>query len=163
VDRRKIRDAQEARVRKLLGKAAAVTGAALMVAAGLLAAPAQASVGMILGNYDVLTDRYTRASWVWTAYLCIPSKDPNCRYISAAPRLKYYDYYEGETWLEGTRYNLTVNVVDGLACPGYNMPTRDTYSWDAYTLQGTIDSAYDVGCFNGPPGTQHWDFALQRL
>jgi hypothetical protein len=43
------------------------------------------------------------------------------------------------------------------------MPTRDTYSWDAVTLAGTIDSVYDVGCFDGPPGTQFWTFALQRL
>ena len=61
-------------------------------------------------------------------------------------------------------YTLTVDVNDGLRClPGYSMPTRDTYSWDAVTLAGTIDSVYDVGCFNGPPGTQFWTFALQRL
>jgi hypothetical protein len=43
------------------------------------------------------------------------------------------------------------------------MPTRDTYSWDANTLAGTIESNYDVACFNGPPGSQVWTFALQRL
>jgi hypothetical protein len=35
--------------------------------------------------------------------------------------------------------------------------------WDDNTLVGTIDSAYDVGCFNGPPGKQFWTFKLQRL
>jgi hypothetical protein len=55
-------------------------------------------------------------------------------------------------------------VPDGLQCtPGYAMPTRDTYSWDEASMSGTIDSVYDVGCFNGPPGTQFWTFALQRL
>ena len=54
-------------------------------------------------------------------------------------------------------------MPDGLRCPGYNLPTRETYSWDAVTLVGTIDSKYDVGCFNGPPGTQFWTFKLVRL
>jgi hypothetical protein len=31
------------------------------------------------------------------------------------------------------------------------------------SLAGTIDSQYDAGCFNGPPGTQSWTFALRRL
>jgi hypothetical protein len=57
-----------------------------------------------------------------------------------------------------------VDVPDGLQClPGYSMPTRDTYRWNEVSLAGTIDSQYDVGCFNGPPGTQFWTFALQRL
>ena len=33
----------------------------------------------------------------------------------------------------------------------------------ANTLAGEINSTYDVGCFGGPPGTQFWTFALQRL
>jgi hypothetical protein len=43
------------------------------------------------------------------------------------------------------------------------MPTHETWSWDDATLAGTIESNYDVGCFNGPPGSQFWTFALQRL
>lgn len=58
---------------------------------------------------------------------------------------------------------MTVDVPDGLRCPGYNLPTRETYSWDEISLGGTIESHYDVGCFNGPPGMQFWTFALQRL
>ena len=84
--------------------------------------------------------------------------------ISGIPRLKYYAYYDGEARLVNGRYTLTVDVNDGLRClPGYSMPTRDTYTWDPVTLAGEINSAYDVGCFGGPPGTQFWTFALQRL
>jgi hypothetical protein len=83
--------------------------------------------------------------------------------ISAIPRLKYYAYYGGRVYLVDGRYTLNVDVPDGLQCPGYVMPTHETYSWDAVTLAGTIDSRFDVGCFNGPPGSQFWTFALQRL
>jgi hypothetical protein len=138
----------------------AVAATALTAAAATLAPPANA--GMTVGNYDVLTDRYTQASWVWFIAPCQPAA-PDCLYISAIPRLKFYDYYEGFAHLVDGRYTLTVDVIDGLRCPGYNMPTRDTYSWDAVTLAGTIDSVYDVGCYNGPPGSQFWTFALQRL
>ena len=134
--------------------------AALTAAATLIAPPAHA---MTVGNYDVLTNRYTQASWVWFIAPCQPAS-VDCLYISAIPRLKFYAYYEGNAHLAGGRWTLTVDVNDGLRClPGYSMPTRDTYTWDEATLAGTIDSQYDVGCFNGPPGSQFWTFALQRL
>ena len=46
---------------------------------------------------------------------------------------------------------------------GVKMPDDKTWTWDDRTLAGTIESNYDVGCFNGPPGSQFWTFALQRL
>ncbi|MFY1621279.1 hypothetical protein [Micromonospora sp. WMMD736] len=149
----------EVRAMKLSRIAAALVS--LLVAATMLAAPAPAQ--MRLGNYDLLTNRYDRASWFWYLALCIPDKEPDCVNVAARPRLKFYDYYEGRAYLANGRYTMTVDVPDGLQCPGHVMPTRETYSWDAVSLVGTIDSVYDVGCNNGPPGTQFWTFKLQRL
>ncbi|MGE2728784.1 hypothetical protein ACQI4F_04845 [Mycolicibacterium vaccae] len=134
---------------------------ALLATATMLAPPSSARMKM--GNYDVLTNRYDRASWFWYVKACIPEKSADCIDVGGRPRLKFYAYYESKAWLVDGRYTFTVDQPDGLRCPGYNMPTRDTYSWDATTLFGTIDSKFDVGCFNGPPGTQFWTFALQRL
>jgi hypothetical protein len=135
--------------------------AALSAAASLLAPPAEAM--MQPGNYDVLTNRYERASWVWFISPCQPF-NPECLDISAIPRLKFYAYYDGYARLVDGRYTLNVDVPDGLQClPGYAMPTHETWTWDEVTLAGTIESRYDVGCFNGPPGSQFWTFALQRL
>jgi hypothetical protein len=138
----------------------AIAATVLAAATSVAAPPAHAYT---LGNYDVLTNRYERASWFWAVYPCRVAA-PDCLFISAAPRLKFYAYYEGIAHLADGRWSLTVDVPDGLQClPGYAMPTRDTYSWDDVTLAGTIESNYDVGCFNGPPGSQFWTFALQRL
>jgi hypothetical protein len=139
---------------------AMIAGAVLMSTATLLAPPASA---MRIGNYDLLTNRYDRASWLWYVSLCIPEKQPDCALVSARPRLKFYDYYENKAYLKDGKWTLVVDVSDGLRCPGYNLPTHETYIWDDATLAGTIDSRYDVGCFNGPPGSQFWTFALQRL
>ncbi|GAB3236716.1 hypothetical protein [Mycolicibacterium hippocampi] len=136
--------------------------AALMAMATLLAPPSSAA-GMQLGNYDLWTNRYTQASWFWFISTCTPDKNPDCIRVAARPRLKFYAYYESRTYLVDGRYTFTVDVPDGLRCWGHNMPTRETYSWDATTLLGTIDSKFDVGCNNGPPGTQFWTFKLQRL
>ncbi len=136
--------------------------AALMVAATLLAPPS-AAAGMQLGNYDLWTNRYDRASWFWFVSLCYPEKSPDCVNVAARPRLKFYDYYEGKAYLVDGRYTFTVDVPDGVRGWGHNMPTRETDYWDATTLLGTIDSRFDVGCNNGPPGTQFWTFKLQRL
>ncbi|GAC1405769.1 MAG: hypothetical protein NVSMB60_25210 [Mycobacterium sp.] len=139
---------------------AALSG--MSVAAAVIAPPAHAS--MELGNYDVLTNRYERASWVWFISVCPQSVNLDCLKISAIPRLKFYAYYDGYAHIENGQYTLRVDAPDGLQClPGYAMPTHETWTWDPNTLAGNIDSQYDVGCFNGPPGSQSWTFALQRL
>ncbi len=148
----------------------ALIAAVMLTVAGTVAAP-HAHAAMQVGNYDVLTNRYTQASWAWFVSICQPPDQsvpfaavPDCFHVSAIPRLKFYAYYDGDAHLVDGRYTLTVDVNDGLRClPGYSMPTRDTYTWDPVTLAGEINSTYDVGCFNGPPGTQFWTFALQRL
>ena len=140
---------------------AVIAAVALAAAATVVAPPADAM--MVLGNYDVLTNRYTRASWVWNVTPCNPHKQPDCVDVSGISRLKFYFEYDGEAKLVNGEYTLTVDVPDGVQCPGHVMPSRDTYKWNEVTLAGTIESVYDRGCFNGPPGTQFWTFALQRL
>ena len=128
----------------------------------MIAPPAHAM--MPPGNYDVLTNRYNRASWVWFVSRCAARTPLDCLDISAIPRLKFYAYYERQGAPCRRPYTLTVDVQRRFALPpGYSLPTRDTYTWDPVTLAGEINSVYDVGCFNGPPGTQFWTFALQRL
>lgn len=134
-----------------------------MAAAATVLAPVAGAV-MRLGDYDVLTNRYERASWTWFVSACPNPVNFDCLRISAAPRLKFYAYYDGYAHLENGQYVLHTDVPDGLQClPGYAMPTHETWTWDPNSLAGTIDSQYDVGCFNGPPGSQSWTFALQRL
>jgi hypothetical protein len=138
----------------------AIATTALAAAASVLAPPANA---YILGNYDILTNRYDRASWFWFITPCSPAAW-DCLHISATPRLKFYNYYDGIAHLANGQWSLNVDVSDGLQClPGYAMPTHETWTWDDRTLAGNIESNYDVGCFNGPAGSQSWTFALQRL
>lgn len=139
-----------------------VAAAALVMAVGTVTPP-PANAMMTLGNYDLQTNRYNRASWLWFITACLPDRPLDCVYVSARPRLKFYAYYEGPAKLVDGRYTMTVDVPDGLQCPGQVLPTRETYSWDEISLVGTIESHYDVGCFNGPPGMQFWTFKLQRL
>jgi len=145
-------------------KALKVAAAAAALTAAAAFAPTPASAMMVLGNYDVLTNRYTQASWVWFLTPCNPDKQPDCVNVSGIARLKYYYEYTGNAYRDPDgNYTLVVDVPDGVRCLGYNLPSRDTYRWNERSLAGTIDSVYDVGCFNGPPGTQFWTFALQRL
>jgi hypothetical protein len=140
-----------------------VIAAAIAVAVGGMTFAPPARAYMNLGNYDVLTNRYDLTSWIWWVSTCIPEKSADCRDISGIARRKFYYEYGGKAHLDGDIYTLVVDVPDGLRCPGQNLPTRDTYTWNQYTLAGEINSTYDVGCFGGPPGTQFWTFALQRL
>ena len=141
---------------------AVLAAAVLALGATTFAPPANAY--MTLGNYDVLTNRYDRASWVWWISTCVPEKSPDCVDVNGIARLKYYYEYGGKAHLDGDPYTLVVDVPDGLRCPlGQVLPSRDTYTWNQVSLAGEINSTYDVGCFGGPPGTQCWTFALQRL
>ena len=85
----------------------------------------------------------------WAVYPCQPAA-PDCLKISAAPRLKFYAYYDGTAHLANGRWTLTVDVSDGLQClPGYAMPTRETWTWDEATLAGTIE--FRRRLFERPP------------
>ena len=93
---------------KVLAAAAAV----LTAATTAVAPPAQAFLHP--GNFDLLTNRYDRASWVWFVMACIPEKAPDCRFVSAIPRLKFYNYYTGNAYLANGQWTLKVEVSDGL-------------------------------------------------
>ena len=142
-------------------KVVTVMASVCVAVATALAPPANA--WMQIGNYDLLTNRYTQASWVWMIAGCIPEKSEDCRDIQGIARLKYYYEYQAKAHLSGNQWTLTVDVPDGLRCPGQALPSHDVYTWDTNTLAGEINSTYDVGCFNGPPGSQFWTFLLQRL
>jgi hypothetical protein len=139
-----------------------VTATAVLTAASAVLAPS-AQADMPWGDYEVLTNRYTDASWVWFTYPC-RSTAPDCKHISGIPRPQFGMYYGGDAHLVNGQWVLNMDVPDGLRCLGrYSMPTHETWTWDANTLTGTIDSRYDVGCWDGPPGSQFWTFALQRM
>jgi hypothetical protein len=137
-----------------------------VVVAALLAPPANAE--MQFGNYEVWSNRWTDASWVWAVYPCgntgqFTTVTSDCVDVQAIPRPKFGAYYGGRANLVDGRWSYTADVVDGLRCPGHVMPTKDTYTWDNVGLAGTVESRFDVGCFNGPPGMNFWTFSLVRL
>lgn len=142
---------------------------AIVAAAVLPVSTPVADASMLYGNYEVLSNRWTDASWVWAAYPCDggnvgPAGEViDCMLIHALPRPQFGAYYGGEARLADGKYSFTTDVPDGLRCIGAAMPTRDTYVWDANSLAGTVESRFDVGCFNGPAGMNTWRFALKRM
>jgi hypothetical protein len=138
----------------------AIAASALTAAATVIAPPAHAA--MQLGNYDVLTNRYDRASWVWFISACIPEKSADCIDVSGIARLKYYYEYGGRAPVE--RHLLVHRrCARRRAMPRVQPAQSRHLHMGRGHLAGTIDSQYDVGCFNGPPGSQLSTFALQRL
>lgn len=145
-------------------------GAALVVLTVGTAAAPRAGADMRYGNYEVLSDRWTDASWVWATYPCgtvgkFDDLPAGCVTVSAVDRPHYMgrQYYGGTARLVDGRYSFSTDVSDGLRCPGSAMPTHDTYTWDANTLSGVVESRFDAGCFNGPAGMNTWTFALVRM
>jgi hypothetical protein len=57
---------------------------------------------------------------------------------------------------------MTVDVPDGVRCVIQFFPSHDVYSWDAVTLDGQVDSAFDTGCGGGPGGINTYPFSLVR-
>ena len=58
---------------------------------------------------------------------------------------------------------MVVDVPDGVRCTIYFLPSQDTYSWDAVTLSGSVDSTFNAGCGNAPGGTVSYPFTLARF
>ncbi|GLP74497.1 hypothetical protein TUM20983_16070 [Mycobacterium antarcticum] len=157
-------------------RAAAPVLSAILAVAAMLFAPTANAAGMRIGNYVVLTDRWNDHSWIWSiTHSC--KNDPECGTyfvdpiiapatdnlnVLAIPRPPKSQKFQNTAFYDNGRYTLTVDVIDGVRCIGFNLPSHDVYSWDATTLGGTIVSTYDAGCYGAPAGTSTYSFSLQR-
>jgi hypothetical protein len=156
-------------------KAIAGTVGSAVVTAAMVLAPTANAAGMKLGNYEVANDRWNDHSWIWSVtHSC---GDPDCGTyfvdpvanpasdnlnVTAIPRPLKSQRFQGTAFYADGRYTLTVDVIDGVRCIGYNLPSHDVYNWDAVSLAGTITSMYDAGCYGAPGGTSTYNFSLSR-
>lgn len=146
---------------------AALVGAVLVPTGMVLAPPAQAALH--IGHYNAYVDgRYDFHTWIFTFSSCNPPDGVSeCAQVSANPMpiAKAFQWYATAHQAGGT-YTVTVDVPDGLRCGdvyyGPVLPTRDTYTWDAATLTGTLESTFAEGC-DGAAGTLTYPFRLVRL
>jgi hypothetical protein len=135
-------------------------GVALTAAAMALAPTAAA--GMLVGNYEVQTTRDPGHSWLWMVRPCLV-EDPDCVHVQATPRPNgQAEPWDTDAHLANGRYTMVVDVPDDVRCTVYFLPSHDTYSWDAVTLAGAVDSTFDAGCGGAPGGTVSYPFSLQR-
>jgi hypothetical protein len=155
---------------------APVLGCVAAAAAAMLLAPNANAAAMRIGNYDVLTDRWDNLSYVFAvAFTCgapdcgtynedptvvAPTDNRNVIGISRPPKSQRF---QGTAFYANGQYTLTVDVIDGVRCIGYNLPSHDVYTWDAASLNGTINSTFDADCYGGPGGSRTYGFNLQRL
>lgn len=157
-------------------RSASVWAAALVVVVSsmALAPSASASAEMRLGNYEVLNDRWNDHTWIWSVthscgapdcgtYFVDPVVNPDSPDLNviAIPRPPKSQRFQNTAFYADGRYTLTVDVIDGVRCIGYNLPSHDVYSWDAVSLAGTITSTYDAGCYGAPGGTSTYTFSLK--
>jgi hypothetical protein len=138
-----------------------VTLSAVLAAAAMALAPS-AGAGMLLGNYEVETTRDPGHSWLWEIRPCrFPS--PDCVHVNGTPRPNGQAVpYNGDAHLADGRYTMVIDSQDGVRCTVYFLPSHDTYSWDAATLAGSVDSTFDAGCGGAPGGTVSYPFTLVR-
>jgi hypothetical protein len=135
-----------------------------LTCAAVLCAPV-AHADMHTGNYELHLDgRYDFHTWIWAVSSCAGG----CVDIAAIPQPVARAFeYTGSAHLVDGRYTLTVDVPDGLRCGnvyyGPIIATHDTYSWDATTLAGTLESSFDTGCDGAPGGTYSYPFTLVRM
>lgn len=135
-------------------------GVALASAAIALAPTAAA--GMLIGNYEVETTRDPGHSWLWEVRKC-QVESPDCVHVQGTPRPNGQAVpWNADAHLANGRYTMVVDIPDGVRCVVYFLPSHDTYSWDAVTLAGSVDSTFDAGCGGAPGGTVSYPFSLQR-
>ena len=144
---------------KVLAAAAAVLTA--LATAGRARPPRHLCIP---ATYDLLTNRYD-AGVVGVVHRAVqPRGHTGLPVHQRDAPTEVLRLLHGNAYLANGQWTLKVDVQTVCSClPGYTLPTHETYVWDDITLAGTSTRIYDVGCFNGPPGTQFWTFALQRL
>ncbi|WP_242456344.1 hypothetical protein [Mycolicibacterium sp. P1-18] len=126
-----------------------------------------AAASMPIGNYEMnIIGRYDFHTWVWAVAAC--PIDDECVFVLTIPRpvAKAFSS-EQNALLRAGRYTMVVDDPFGLRCDnvyyGRTIPTRDTYSWDAITLTGTVTSAFPVGCSGEAAGSYTYPFVLVRM
>lgn len=141
---------------------AAVCLAAAIVASIAACPPAAATP---YGNFTLnIGGRFDFHDWIWMVSKC----DGQCLLISARaePNAGAYPYSGRAEFADG-RYTLVVDDPFGLRCDnvyfGPAIPTHDVYTWDAATLVGSMQSAFDSGCDGAPAGVLDYPFTLSRL
>jgi hypothetical protein len=133
----------------------------LAIAALTLAHTAHAD--MLNVNYELQTPRDPGHSWLWAVRPCEPGYPVGCVQVVAIPRPNGQAApYNGVASLANGRYTMIIDVPDGVRCTVYFLPSHDTYTWDAVTLTGSVDSTFDAGCGGAPGGTNTYPFALVR-
>jgi len=161
----------------MVNAVAPVVGSAFLASAAIVLAPTADAAGMKVGNYEVANDRWNDHSWVWSiTHSC--RNDPECGTytvdpviapatddlnVIAIPRPPKSQRFQNTAFYADGRYTLTVDVIDGVRCIGYNLPSHDVYNWDAVSLAGTIVSTFDAGCYGAPGGTATYNFSLVRM
>jgi hypothetical protein len=156
-----IHQARSVRRGVLVARAAVCLAAAIV---GTVAASSQAAAAPY-GNFMLNIDgRFDFHNWIWMVSKCYGQ----CLLISARaePVAKAY-LYTGRAELADGRYTLAVDDPFGLRCDnvyyGPTVPTHDVYTWDAVTLVGSMQSAFDTGCDGAPGGVLEYPFTLSLL
>ncbi|MDT5336017.1 MAG: hypothetical protein QOD90_1522 [Mycobacterium sp.] len=159
-------------------RAAAPVVSAVLAVAATVFAPTASAAGMRIGNYEVNNDRWNDHSWVWSVSHSCHNDAPECGTyfddpviaphtdnlnVIGIPRPLKSQRFQNTAFYADGRYTLTVDVIDGVRCLGFNLPSHDVYSWDAASLAGTIVSTYDAGCYGAPGGISTYTFSLQRF
>lgn len=159
--------------------ASALALAMLCPAAAAVAAAPDADAGMRIGNYELRSDRWNDVAWVWLVNFSCNTADPRCATpysnpmvatptedlnVTGVPRPSRNGAgFQNTAFHAAGRYTLTVDVIDGVRCFGYNLPSHDVYDWDATSLSGTITSTFDAGCAGAPGGTNVYLFSLNPM
>lgn len=130
-----------------------------LVAAAVTFAPG-ARAEMPAGNYEVVTPWDPTHSWVWST----ACDSLGCPHVIAVPRPNGGAApWSGGAHLANGKYTMQVDVPSGRVCVGYALPTHDTYTWDAVTLSGFVDSAFEADCGGAPAGSDRYPFTLVRM
>jgi hypothetical protein len=137
-------------------------GVALMAAAVTQAPAAQAH--MPYGNYQVYSPRDPGHLWLWNLRPCEPAHANDCLQDNAQPQPngQAQPWYAVAHLGPDNQYTMVVDVPDGVRCTVYFLPSHDTWTWDAATLNGSVNSTYDAGCGGAPGGASSWPFNLVR-
>jgi hypothetical protein len=134
---------------------------ALAMAALTLTPTARAD--MQVGNYRLVTDRDPGHVWIFAIRPCRYNEGPECLTVQAIAQPNGQAApWKSDAHLSNGRYNLVVDVPDGVRCVVQFFPSHDVYSWDPVTLAGQVDSTFDTGCGGAPGGTNSWPFSLVR-
>lgn len=144
-----------------MDKSPRVLVAAVLAGVAMATAVPAWAEGSFNGTYDLAWNDGDRSTWAITSTCSNPN---SCVAHIVSDSGDELSRWAGEANMANGRWSMVIDKTEGALCKdGSRVPTRNTYSWDASTLSGTLLISAGPICGETAPMSMTYTFTMSKV